>query len=269
MAQPMYHRIADELRGRIESGELAPGAQLPTELELREAYEASRNTVRDAIRRLIGLGLVETKPGQGTFVTRKIDPFVTTLTGNTETGRVSSESITYLSDVAADHRRPKVSAPRVEIQLAPDPIALRLRITPGTQVISRHQERFINDTPWSLQTSFYPIEFITSGRAPKMLMAEDIPEGVVSYLELTMGIKEAGYRDWITGRPPDQNEQVFFRIPHDSTVFEIFRTGFDESGVPFRLTVTVYPADRNQFIVDVGNVPPPRYRVEAVRKPGP
>ena len=43
------------------------------------------------------------------------------------------------------------------------------------------------------------------------------------------------------------------------TVFEIFRTGFDQTGTPLRVTVTVWPADRNQFIVNVGEVPEPEY----------
>jgi GntR family transcriptional regulator len=38
-------------------------------------------------------------------------------------------------------------------------------------------------------------------------------------------------------------------------VFEIFQTGFDEQGRPIRLTVSVYPTDRNQFAVDIGRVP--------------
>ena len=86
MADPMYRQIADDLRRQIETGELAPGAQLRTELELREKYEASRNTVRDAIKWLITRGLVETRPGQGTFVVEKMIPFVTTLTGDPKTG---------------------------------------------------------------------------------------------------------------------------------------------------------------------------------------
>jgi DNA-binding GntR family transcriptional regulator len=49
----MYRLIADDLREQIESGELEPGQQLRTELELREVYDASRNTVRDAIKWLI------------------------------------------------------------------------------------------------------------------------------------------------------------------------------------------------------------------------
>ena len=58
MAQPMYQQIADDLRAQIEAHDLHPGEQLPTELQLRERYDASRNTVRDAIKRLISLGLV-------------------------------------------------------------------------------------------------------------------------------------------------------------------------------------------------------------------
>ncbi len=76
----MYQQIADDLRKQIDSGVLGRGCQLPTELELRERYDASRNTVRDAIKRLTCQGLVETRPGQGTFVTMKDDPFVTILT---------------------------------------------------------------------------------------------------------------------------------------------------------------------------------------------
>ena len=50
MVDPMYRQIAEDLRRQIEAGELAHGAQLRTELELREKYNASRNTVRDAIK---------------------------------------------------------------------------------------------------------------------------------------------------------------------------------------------------------------------------
>lgn len=80
MADPMYRQIADDLRRQIETGELPPGGQLATETKLRELYRASRNTVRDAIKVLTTRGLVETRPGQGTFVVPRIRPFVTTLT---------------------------------------------------------------------------------------------------------------------------------------------------------------------------------------------
>jgi GntR family transcriptional regulator len=259
MAQrPMYQQIAEDLRAQIESGTLAPGAQLPTELELRDRYDSSRNTIRDAVKRLISQGLVETRPGQGTFVTRRIDPFVTVLNGDPTLGGGGGESATYLSEVNLRHRRAHLTTPRVELPVPSTAVTRRLRIPPDTQVVSRHEQRYIDDIPWSLQTSFYPMEFVTKG-AIQLLMAEHIDGGAVHYLAETIGIRQVGYRDWITARVPDDNEQSLFELAHDATVFEIFRTGFDQTGAPLRVTVTVFPADRNQFIVNIGDVPDPEY----------
>lgn len=281
--QPMYQRIAEDLRKRIELGAtlvppsdgpatpepapvepgqlpaaLRPGSQLPTELELCDVYTASRNTIRDAIKRLISLGLVETRQGQGTFVAQKIDPFVTVLADPAFGVGVGEGGATYLSQVSAEHREPRVTTPRVEVQAPPEVIARRLRVPMSTQVVSRHELRYIDDVPWSMQTSFYPMEFITTG-ATRLLVAEDIEGGAVHYLGTAIGLEQVGYRDWITARSPDRDEQEFFGISHEAMVFENFRTAFDQNKKPMRVTVTVFPTDRNQFIVNVGEVPGPSY----------
>jgi GntR family transcriptional regulator len=257
-ARPMYQQIAEDLQAQIESGVLKPGAQLPTELELRDGYNSSRNTIRDAIKRLTSLGLVETRPGQGTFVTRRIDPFVSMLTGDPRSGGGGDEGAAYLSEVSDQHRTAEKSIPKVEIQAPSAEVSRRLRVPPNTQVVSRHEKRYIDGIPWSLQTSFYPMDFITKG-ATRLLMAEDIKEGAVRYLGEAIGVQQIGYRDWITVRVPDANEQSFFGLAHDAAVFEVFRTGFDQTGTPLRVTVTARPADRNQFIINVGDVPDPEY----------
>src|SRR5271165_70075 len=264
MANPMYRQIAEDLRQQIESGGLKPGQQLRTELELRDHYGASRNTVRDAIKWLTTLGLVESRPGQGTFVVRKITPYVTTLTTDPTKGRAGEEVakyeydevIEYNSEVRRQEREASYSDPQVEIQKATGEVAAELQITEGAQVISRHQKRFIDGTPWSLQTSYYPREFVVQG-AEKLIFADDIKEGAVRYLAELLGVRQVGYRDWITVRAPELTEAVFFNLPQDGRVgvFEIFRTAFDQTGTPMRLTVTVYPTDRNQFIVNRGQVP--------------
>jgi len=260
MPQPLYLQIADDLEEQINSGDLSPGSQLPTEDDLRDKYRASRNTIRDAIKQLVDQGLVETRPGQGTFVTTKVDPFVTVLTVDDPSEVSRGEGVaSYLSDVSASHRKASTTPPRVEVQTAPEVITRRLRVPSGTQLVSRHEQRYIDDLPWSLQTSFYPMEFITRG-ASRLLLAEDITQGAVRYLGETIGLKQIGYRVWITARRSNGNEQRFFRIPRGSMVFEIFRTGFDQHKNPMRVTVTVYPTDRNQFIVNVGDdLPDPRY----------
>jgi GntR family transcriptional regulator len=253
MAEPMYRRIADDLRIKIESGEIAPSARLPTEIELMDQYDASRNTVRDAIKLLTTRSLVETRAGQGTFVVEKINPFVTILTGDPDAG---VETDVYIAEVKAGGREPDNSTPRVEIQTADAIVADVLRISEGEPVVSRHQERFIDRTPWSLQTSFYPMSLVENG-ARRLLQATDIDGGAVAYLGRQLGFKQAGYRDSIAVRAPDDREQAFFKLPADGRVpvFVIFRVGFRENGDRFRLTVTVYPSDRNRFILNVGDVP--------------
>jgi GntR family transcriptional regulator len=257
MANPMYRQIAEDLRAQIESGELRPGQQLRTELELRDHYNASRNTVRDAIKWLTTLGLVETRPGQGTFVVQKIDPFVYTLTGD-PSGPGVSQGASYLSEVRERKRTASFNPLQVEIQEASEDVAGGLGITEGTEVISRHERFFIDGTPWVMQTSYYPMDFADRG-AKRLISSRNIEEGTVRYLADTLRLRQVGYRDWITVRAPNNTEADFFKLPSDGRVpmFEIFRTAFDGNGQPTRLTITVYPADRNQFIVNVGNVPEP------------
>src|SRR5258707_328118 len=60
MPEPMYRLIAEDLRQKIESGELGHGDQLPTELELRDQYDASRNTIRG--RDWLGLRIAVWQP---------------------------------------------------------------------------------------------------------------------------------------------------------------------------------------------------------------
>ena len=273
MPEPMYKRVAEDLRSKIESEQIAPGSQLPTETDLMEEYggrfgdssgrtsKISRNTVRDAIKLLVTRGLVVTRPGKGTFVVRKIDPFVSTLSGSPEIGRETvrymSERDRYTSEVEASGRKPDVTVPRVEVQAASGQVASHLGLDEGTMVISRYQERSIDETPWSLQTTFYPMEQVTQGGANRLLIAENITDGIVGYVEETLGVKQVGLHDLITARAADSHEVAFFDLPEDGqvAVFEVSRVGFDEHGRPLRLTVTVYPADRNYLAYDEGQVP--------------
>jgi GntR family transcriptional regulator len=255
MPDPIYRQIAEDLRHQIETGELRPGEQLKTEIELRETYNASRNTIRDAIKLLVTRGLIETRPGQGTFVVETIVPFVTTLTGDPEVG---SDEVTYTKEVTARLRRPNASSPEVGIHQAGKsvPATSELQLPEGTMVVSRHQQCFIDDIPWSLQTSFYPMSLVERG-ATQLIQAGDIRQGTVAYLRQELGVKQVGYRDTITVRAPQNVEAGFFKLPDDGriSIIETRRTAFDEQGMPVRLTVSVYPADRNQFAVNVGEVP--------------
>lgn len=65
----VYEAIVAQLTSLIMEGEIRPGDKLPSERELCEQFGVGRNSVREATRSLESARLVETKQGEGTFVT--------------------------------------------------------------------------------------------------------------------------------------------------------------------------------------------------------
>jgi len=257
MADSKYREIAEDLRTKIESGEMRPGAQLPTELELRELYgNTSRNTVRDAIRLLSNRRLVEARPGKGTFVVDQIDPVLVDLTPPGAGG--STETFRYRSEASGQRRTAGSDDPQVEVKRAADTprVTESLNLGPDGPVVVRSQARYIDRRPFSLQTSFYPMDFVNRG-ATQLLHATNIEPSAVAYLRDTLGAEEVGAQDTLTVRTPDEAETRFFRLPEAGgvAIVEQFRITYDRQGVPLRVTVTVYPADRNVFTLTGGDVP--------------
>ena len=73
-------RVGERLRELIASGNIAPGEKLPSENELVRALQVSRPVVREALRGLSMMGIVESRQGGGCFVTdlkpsRLMEPF--------------------------------------------------------------------------------------------------------------------------------------------------------------------------------------------------
>ncbi len=65
----LFERIVAQIRGRIERGELRAGDRLPPERELALSFGASQTAVREALKTLAQMGLVDMRPGRGTVVT--------------------------------------------------------------------------------------------------------------------------------------------------------------------------------------------------------
>jgi DNA-binding FadR family transcriptional regulator len=62
-------RVVEELERMIGSGEWPLGEKIPAEPELTAALGVSRNTVREGVRALVHAGLLDARPGDGTYVT--------------------------------------------------------------------------------------------------------------------------------------------------------------------------------------------------------
>ncbi|RFU70743.1 FadR family transcriptional regulator [Peribacillus saganii] len=64
----VYIEIVGKLREMIEEDGLEPGDKIPSERELSERLNVGRSSVREALRALELLGLIETRRGEGTFI---------------------------------------------------------------------------------------------------------------------------------------------------------------------------------------------------------
>jgi hypothetical protein len=81
----------------------------------------------------MNLGLVETRPEQSTFAVQKLEPFVTTLSGDPGTG----EGVIYQLLVSEDGRMPDCTLPGIEGQKASAKVAGELRLEEGAPTLPR------------------------------------------------------------------------------------------------------------------------------------
>lgn len=109
-------KIIEELRNLIESGQIKPGSKLPGERTLSAMLQVSRPSLREALRALNYLGIIENRHGEGTYLTDMtsqipIEPLGFFLFLNkgslmdTLEARIGIDS--YAAALAAEHRTDK------------------------------------------------------------------------------------------------------------------------------------------------------------------
>lgn len=64
----IYEEIVRQIKTLVQEGKLKSGDRLPPERDLAERFKVSRTSVREAFRALESMGLIEIRPGEGTFV---------------------------------------------------------------------------------------------------------------------------------------------------------------------------------------------------------
>lgn len=71
--QTLFDDIVLQIQQLIQSGKLKPGDQFPAERELSKQLNVSRNTLREVLKALKLLGVIETRQGNGTFINENLN----------------------------------------------------------------------------------------------------------------------------------------------------------------------------------------------------
>ncbi|HLV08762.1 MAG TPA: GntR family transcriptional regulator, partial [Halanaerobiales bacterium] len=69
----VYEQVIDQIKELIYSGQIKRGDKLPSERKLKEQLDVSRASIREAFSALEMIGLIESRPGEGTFIKTSSD----------------------------------------------------------------------------------------------------------------------------------------------------------------------------------------------------
>ncbi|MGX1250945.1 GntR family transcriptional regulator [Streptomyces ambofaciens] len=218
-------QLADLLRRQLLD-DAFPNGTLPHEDILAADYDTTRNTVRQALDLLRAEGLVARRPGIGTVVVaRKYDHGLDRLMGLAETlhehGRVTNEV------------RTTVPVP------APAPVAERLRVPHGADVLYIERLRRLNGVPLSLDLTYLPLDIGTA------LLGADLENTDVFRLLESVTGRPLGHAEiTLEAVTADAHSAAVLEAPRGTAVLMLERLTHLADGRPVDLEFVRFRGDR-------------------------
>jgi GntR family transcriptional regulator len=227
-----YRAIADELRERVEAGELGAGRLLPSESELSRSHAVSRVTVRKALELLRDEGLIDARQGFGWFVAT--DPVRQAL------GRLGTIE-DQLGELGLSSERRVVgfgfvtSPPRVRQVLGVDTVleVRRVNLADG--------QPFARVTVWCPEAVGARLSRAEVERTP--------------FYEL-VGVPIGGATQTIGAAAASATDADLLAVPAGSPVLRCERVTRDVEDRPLLVSEHVFPAHRTEFVVDLPRFEP-------------
>ena len=242
MASPRHEQLSDWLRTRIADGTYEPDEQLPSEHALCDQFDVSRVTVRRALQTLESEGLIYRKQGLGSFV---------------QDQRMRS-GLVRLTDFAEDMAQAGIaSASRIlrnEQVDAPDAVAAKLGVEPGTAVHRLDRVRLGDGDPIAFDHTWLPLDYAA------LIEPYDLTEHTIySILETEHGIEVRRGRYRIeAANAPDRVAEAL-NIPPEQAVLLISRLSLDADDAPIYYQQRHYRTDRVAYELELerGSAPVP------------
>jgi GntR family transcriptional regulator len=229
-------QIADDLRHRIEAGELLPGSRLPGEPALVREHGVAKETARRALMILVTEGLAVRKRGSGTYV-REFRPIRRVANRRlAQDGWTAGRSIW---DADLGDRPLSVTDLKVYEAPATAQVARVLDLTAGTLVVVRDRKFVVEGEPVQMATSYLPADLV---RGSAIVQPDTGPGGTYARLA-ELGLKPVRFTEEVRARMPNQVETEDLHLGEGTPVVEICRTAFTEGG---------RAVEMNRMLLDAG-----------------
>ncbi|QDL72189.1 GntR family transcriptional regulator [Streptomyces malaysiensis subsp. malaysiensis] len=228
----LHERIAADLRDEIMSGDLPPGAKLPSTAQLKERFTASNATVQKALQLLKDEGLAVGRAGAA--VTVREHRQRTMRPASYMAPAAPGEPYRWISEAAAEHQARGTSRLLDVTEIRPpSDVAEALRLPEDGTALLRAQVLLLDDEPVELVKSYYPLEL---ARGTAMMDRRKIKGGTPALLA------ELGYPprlsvDKVSARVPTQEQYTLLDLPGNLPVLRTLRVVYSDGERPIEATV--------------------------------
>jgi DNA-binding GntR family transcriptional regulator len=235
--EPVYLRVLDDLRSKITSGSLEPGARVPSRNAIITNYGVGETAAKHALAVLLAEGLIEARPGSGCYVRKA--PAVAVLEHDRPQFPGSPFGVAAVVPPVArrlawEHQTDQVAVP--------PPVARKLGLTAGALATMTRYLLRSDGEPVQVATSYEPAQ-LTAGTA--VALPEQGPlagRGVIERMRF-IGVVIDEVTEEISVRPSSRAEATALAMPPGGTVLAIDRT-HHQAGQAVECTEIVVPADR-------------------------
>lgn len=235
---PLYVRLADGLIAKIESGELAPGEQLPPERELSDSLGVNRMTLRRALQVLESQGLILRKHGVGTFIAEpKID-------------RQMEVVFRFTSGMLNQGFTPGAEMISFEEIPAESVLAKDLAIPISSRVYSILRLRSINREPVMLETYKIPVQ-----RFPGLDRFDLESHSIYEIMEGEYGVSIDRARQSFEPITATPFEADLLKIGSGEALMMERRISYDSMNQPVEYGQDRYRGDRFRFVAEAKPFP--------------
>lgn len=236
-----YEAVADRLRERIESGELAAGEKVPSENEVMTEFGVGRETASKALRRLRDEGLTVAKQGAATRV-RDFKPI-----RRSANKRLSKEvwgAGASMWSIDVQDKETNVADLQIDRIEAVARVAEALGIRRGEPVVRRRRRYLLDGKPVLKADSYLPAE-IVDGTA--ITEPNPGPGGIYARLA-DLGFGPARFKEELRVRMPNREEKAQLKLGPGTPVIGIVRAAIAADGRVVEVNEMVL--DAGSYILD-------------------
>lgn len=227
----LHERIAADLREEIMSGDLRPGANLPSTQRLKERFDASNATIQKALQVLKDERLVVGRAGAAVIVREHQQETVRPA----DFGKPAEAGKPYrwLTEASKRGKRGTIQLLNVAEVRPPQDVAAAMGLLEDGTAIVRQQLLSHDGDPVELVSSYYPLELAQS---TPLAEARKIRGGTPALLA------EKGYPprltvDRVSARVPTQQQYEALRLPSDLPILRTLRVVYSDGDRPIEVTV--------------------------------